>query len=55
MIQWWEYADVWSKVKRSARTTISREGEGLYPSDSWKKTMLLAEHSPIRRIRFGWK
>lgn len=55
MIQWWEYADVWPKVKRSARTTISREGEGLYPSDSWKKTMLLAEHSPIRRIRFGWK
>ena len=55
MIQWWEYADVWPKVKRSARTTISREGEGLYPADSWKKTMLLAEHSPIRRIRFGWK
>lgn len=47
--------DVWSKVKRSARTTINREGEGTYPSDSWKKTILLAEHSPIRRIRFSWK
>lgn len=55
MIKWIEYVDVWSKVKRSARTTISREGEGTYPSDSWKKTILLAEHSPIRKIKFSWK
>ena len=55
MIKWIEYVDVWPKVKRAARTTISREGEGAYPTDSWKKTILLAEHSPIRRIRFSWK
>ena len=55
MIDWVEYADVWSKVKRAARTTISLEGEGAYPSDSWKKTILLAEHSPIRKIKFSWK
>lgn len=55
MIQWYDYLDVWSKVKQSARTTISREGEGNYPTNSWKKTILLAEHSPIRRIRFSWK
>lgn len=55
MIQWYDYTDAWPKVKRSARTTISRDGEGTYPSDSWKKTILLAEHSPIRRIRFSWK
>lgn len=55
MIKWIEYIDVWPKVKRAARTTISKEGEGAYPSDSWKKTILLAEHSPIRRIRFSWK
>ena len=55
MIKWSEYVDVWSKVKRSARTTIGREGEGIYPSDSWKKNMLLAEHSPIRKIKFSWK
>ena len=55
MIKWSEYTDEWSKVKRSARTTISREGEGAYPSDEWKKNMLLAEHSPIRRIKFSWK
>lgn len=55
MIKWSEYNDEWLKVKRSARTTISLEGEGKYPSDSWKKNMLLAEHSPIRRIKFSWK
>lgn len=55
MIQWFEYIDVWSKVKRAARTTISREGSGKYPDDSWKKTILLAEHSPIRKIRAEWK
>lgn len=55
MIKWTEYIDVWPKVKRSARTTISKEGGGTYPSDSWKKTILLAEHSPIRRILFSWK
>jgi len=55
MIEWSEYVDVWPKVKRSARTTISKDGEGTYPADSWKKRILLAEHSPIRRIRFSWK
>lgn len=55
MINWTEYTDVWPKVKRAARTTISREGEGTYPTDSWKKTILLAEHSPIRKIKFAWK
>ena len=55
MIKWSEYKDVWAKVKRSARTTINKEGSGEYPSESWKKTILLAEHSPIRRIRFSWK
>lgn len=55
MIKWSEYTDVWPKVKRAARTTISKEGEGVYPSDSWKKTILLAEHSPIRKIKFSWK
>ncbi|MBO5917688.1 MAG: thymidylate synthase ThyX, partial [Oscillospiraceae bacterium] len=55
MINWTEYTDVWPKVKRAARTTISREGEGAYPTDSWKKTILLAEHSPIRKIKFSWK
>lgn len=55
MIEWSEFIDVWPKVKRSARTTISKDGEGAYPSNRWKKTILLAEHGPIRRIRFSWR
>ena len=55
MIRWFEYLDVWRNVKRAARTTISREGSGAYPTDSWKKTILLAEHSPIRKIKVAWK
>ena len=54
-ILWSEYEDIWPRVKRSARSTISKEGEGQYPTDEWKKTILLAEHSPIRRIKFSWK
>ena len=55
MIQWCRYSDVWDDVKRSARTTIGREGSGTRPTNAWKKTILLAEHSPIRRIRFSWR
>lgn len=55
MIKWFEYEDVWDKVKRSARTTINREGSGKYPTDKWKKQILLAEHSPIRKIKVAWK
>lgn len=55
MIKWSEYNDVWSSVKRAARTTINKSGSGEYPSDTWKKTILLAEHSPIRKIKFSWR
>lgn len=55
MVDWWKWTDVWPSVKQAARTTISKDGTGAYPSDSWKKTILLAEHSPIRKIRFSWR
>ena len=54
-IMWTEYRDVWGKVKQAARTTVHLDGEGKYPSDKWKKSILLAEHSPIRKIIFSWK
>ena len=55
MIKWFELPDVWEKVKAAARTTIRKEGSGKYPTNSWKKTILLAEHSPIRKIKASWK
>lgn len=50
-----ELPDVWSKVKRAARNTIGKDDAGKEPTDSWKKTILLAEHSPIRKIRAEWR
>lgn len=41
MIEWSEYVDVWRKVKRAARTTINKDGEGVYPSDAWKRRYFL--------------
>ena len=55
MINYWKYQDVWGDVKGAARTTVGREGNGLPPDIRWKKSILLAEHSPIRLIKFKWK
>ena len=55
MIDWLTYEDKWIRVKEAARTTINKDGAGVYPSRAWKKTILLAEHSPIRLIRAQWK
>lgn len=45
----------WREVADAARTTI-RQGEGTgEPGPRWKKRILLAEHSPIRKLCFGWK
>ena len=55
MIKYTKYEDVWSEVKGAARTTVGRDGNGQAPDNAWKKSILLAEHSPIRLIRFRWK
>ena len=55
MIGYYKYEDVWPEVKGAARNTIGKNGNGLPPDDNWKKNILLAEHSPIRLIRFKWK
>ena len=45
----------WRSVADAARTTIRKdEGTG-EPSSKWKKRILLAEHSPIRKLCFNWK
>lgn len=54
-VKWIEFTDSWECVKQAARSTIGLEGHGKYPDDKWKKQILLAEHSPIRRLRVRWK
>jgi hypothetical protein len=40
----------WRDVADSARTTINKEAGDKEPSSSWKRRMLLCEHSPIRQL-----
>lgn len=40
----------WRDVADSARTTINKEAGEKEPSSSWKRRMLLCEHSPIRQL-----
>lgn len=54
MIDQFQYNDEWRDVKRSAWTTVGKDSD-MYPKNKWKKTILLAEHSPIRRIRCFWR
>lgn len=44
----------WNEVKEGARSTIGRMGVGKEPTNTWKKQILLAEHSPIRRLVYSW-
>ena len=45
----------WRDVADAARITIGMEPGEKEPSSKWKKKMLLAEHSPIRKININWK
>lgn len=45
----------WREVVDAARTTVGKEEQGKEPSASWKRRILLAEHSPIRHLIVKWK
>ena len=45
----------WRKVADGCRTTVGMDKGTKEPSDRWKKRLLLAEHSPIRKLWFNWK
>ena len=44
----------WDEALGSARFTVGKESTGKFPSDTWKRKMLLAEHSPIRLVTYSW-
>jgi len=45
----------WRDVADAARTTMRLDEGTNEPSSRWKKRILLAEHSPIRKLCFNWK
>ena len=43
----------WTLVESIARMTSNLPVKGTPPTDSWKRRILIARHSPIRELRFG--
>lgn len=45
----------WRSIADSARTTIGLEAGTKEPTPEWRRRMLLAEHSPTRKLLISWK
>ena len=45
----------WKEVVDDCRATVNKPALNKEPSESFKKSILIAEHSPIRDIRIRWK
>lgn len=45
----------WMDVKNACRSTIGKDDTALVPTSSWKRRLLICEHSPIRKLHFSWK
>jgi len=54
-LKFFKVIGTWRNVADAARTTIRMPEGTKEPSPKWKKTILLAEHSPIRKLVFSWK
>lgn len=46
--------DDWTRVKNHCRTTVNKEFTDISPSSTFKKELLISEHSPIRLIEIDW-
>ena len=45
----------WEEVVNDCRTTVGKEELGKEPSTAFKRSILIAEHSPIRDISIKWR
>ena len=45
----------WEEVVNDCRATVGKEELGHEPSEDFKTSILIAEHSPIRDIAFKWR
>lgn len=41
----------WNEVLNACRTTVGKDRVGSQPKTSWRKQILLCEHSPIRKLQ----
>ena len=44
----------WSEILDACRSTVSKDFLNKEPSETFKKSILVAEHSPIRIKTFKW-
>ena len=49
-----EHEDNWQGIKDATMNTIGKT-TGKYPDSEWKRKLIMAEHSPIRRLKFYWR
>jgi hypothetical protein len=52
---WKGKSGTWREIADAARTTVNMVEGTKEPTEKWKKQMLLAEHSPIRKLKVSWK
>lgn len=45
----------WEEVVNDCRVTVGKDELGHEPSDAFKRSILIAEHSPIRDISIKWR
>ena len=48
------HRDNWQDVKDATMNTIGKD-TGKYPDSNWKRRLIMAEHSPIRLMKFQWR
>lgn len=51
---WLTQEDNWQDVKNATMNTIGKS-KGAYPTEEWKHQLLMAEHSPIRKLHYSWR
>lgn len=47
-------SDSWTRIKNHCRTTVNKEFTNNEPSSTFKKKLLISEHSPIRLLEVDW-
>ena len=53
-IDFMHHEDNWQEVKNATMNTIGKAA-GKYPNSFWKRKLIMAEHSPIRKLKFSWR
>lgn len=47
-------SDSWKRIKNHCRTTVNKEFTDVEPTKTFKKKLMISEHSPIRLLEFDW-